>query len=331
MLSGCVDAAAGTNERVILVTGGSGLVGQAIKAVAEAERAAGENVNDRFVFLSSKDGDLRSIDECRTIFTKYQPTHVIHLAAFVGGLYRNMKYPVEFWQYNIAMNENIMKLSHEFNVAKLVSCLSTCIFPDKTTFPIDETMIHNGPPHFSNEAYAYAKRMIDVQNRIYNSQYGCKFTSVIPTNVYGAYDNYHLEDSHVIPGLVHKVYLAKKNNTPLTVWGSGAPLRQFIYSTDLAKLFLWTLRSYDDPSPIILSVDESDEITIKQLVEYIVDAMEFTGEVTFDTTKADGQYKKTASNAKLRKLNPTFEFTPIKQGIKESVEWFVNNYETARK
>ena len=189
----------------------------------------------------------------------------------------------------------------------------------------------NGPPHHSNEAYAYAKRMIDVQNRVYNSQYGCKFTSVVPTNVYGAHDNYHLEDSHVIPGLVHKVYLAKKNNTPLTVWGSGTPLRQFIYSIDLAKLFLWVLRAYDQPSPIILSVDEKDEITIRQLVQLIVDAMEFKGEVLFDATKADGQHKKTASNDKLRKLNPDFQFTPIAQGIKESVQWFVDNYDTARK
>jgi len=318
-------------EHVVLITGGSGLVGQAIKAVIAEEHAAGQNTHEKFVFLSSKDGDLRDFAACQAIFAKYKPTHVIHLAAFVGGLYRNMKFPVEFWQYNIAMNENILKLSHEYKVQKLVSCLSTCIFPDKTTFPIDETMIHNGPPHYSNEAYAYAKRMIDVQNRVYNSQYGCKFTSVIPTNVYGAYDNYHLEDSHVIPGLVHKVYLAKKNGTPLTVWGSGTPLRQFIFSKDLAKLFLWTLRSYDEPSPIILSVDEKDEITIKQLVEYIVAAMEFKGEVVFDSTKADGQYKKTASNDKLRRLNPDFKFTPIQQGIKESVDWFVQNYDTARK
>lgn len=101
-----------------------------------------------------------------------------------------MKYPVEFWTYNIAINENILQLSKEFGVKKLVSCLSTCIFPDKTTYPIDETMIHNGPPHFSNEAYAYAKRMIDVQNRAYHKQFGCPFTSVIPTNIYGPHDNW---------------------------------------------------------------------------------------------------------------------------------------------
>merc|ERR1712137_379559 len=122
-------------------------------------------------------------------------------------------------------------------------------------------MVHNGPPHTSNEGYSYAKRMIDVQNRIYHRQYGCKFTSVIPTNIYGPHDNFNLEDSHVIPGLIHKCYLAKKNNTPLTVWGTGSPLRQFIYSEDLAKLFVWVLREYDSVDPIILSVDESAEVS----------------------------------------------------------------------
>ena len=214
---------------------------------------------------------------------------------------------------------------------KLVSCLSTCIFPDKTSYPIDESMIHNGPPHFSNEAYAYAKRMIDVQNRIYHAQYGCQFTSVIPTNIYGPHDNYHLQESHVIPGLIHKLYLAKRDNTPFTAMGSGRPLRQFIYSRDLARLFIWVLRSYHDPSPIILSVDEKDEVTIKDVVNTIVKAMDYQGEVRWDASGADGQYKKTASNAKLRSLHPGFQFTSFEQGVKESVDWFVNNYDTARK
>jgi len=238
---------------------------------------------------------------------------------------------VEFWQYNVAMNENVMRCSRDAKVEKLVSCLSTCVFPDKTTYPIDETMIHNGPPHFSNEAYAYAKRMIDVQNRIYHQEYGCNFTSVIPTNIYGPHDNFHLEESHVIPGLIHKLYLAKKNNTTFTAMGSGTPLRQFIYSQDLARLFIWTLRHYDSPDPLILSVDEKDEVTIKQVVDTIVKAMDYTGKVEWDTSKADGQYKKTASNAKLRRLLPNFKFVPFEQGVKESVEWFVKNYETARK
>jgi GDP-L-fucose synthase len=128
--------------------------------------------------------------------------------------------------------------------------LSTCIFPDKTTYPIDETMLHTGPPHSSNAGYAYAKRMIDVLNRCYNEEYGCQFTSVIPTNIYGPHDNFNLEDSHVIPGLIHKACIAKDAGTDFVVWGSGTPLRQFIYSNDLAKLMIWTLRSYDVRWPV---------------------------------------------------------------------------------
>merc|ERR1711998_502410 len=131
-----------------------------------------------------------------------------------------------------------MECCRVFGVEKLVSCLSTCIFPDKTAYPIDETMVHNGPPHKSNYGYAYAKRMVDVLSRAYNDQYGCNFTSVIPTNIYGSWDNYNLEDSHVIPGLIHKVYNAKKDSGELYVWGSGTPLRQFIFSEDLARLMI---------------------------------------------------------------------------------------------
>lgn len=255
----------------------------------------------------------------------------------------------------------------------MVSCLSTCVFPDKTSYPIDETMIHDGPPHSSNEGYAYAKRMIDVQNRCYAEQYGCKFTSVIPTNVFGPHDNFSIEDGarprdgcprhadprpappprraapprarralprrrapslcagHVLPGLMHKLYLAKQRGEPYTIWGTGKPLRQFIFSEDLARLFVWTLRDYDSVEPIILSVGEEDEVDIKTAAMTVASAMGFTGEVRFDTSKADGQYKKTASNARLKQLNPSFRFTPFPEAVKRTVDWFVENYDTARK
>jgi GDP-L-fucose synthase len=309
------------------VTGASGLVGRAIqKVVAEEDRK-----DEQWIFLGSKDADLTDLAQTRAVFEKYKPTHVIHLAAYVGGLYKNMAQPVEFLNKNLAMNQNVTQMCFELKVEKLVSCLSTCIFPDKTTYPIDETMVHDGPPHPSNFAYAYAKRLIDTSNRAYNAEYGCKFTSVIPTNVYGPHDNFHLQDSHVVPGLIHKFYNAKRNATAVTCFGSGAPLRQFIFSEDLAKLFVWVMRNYDSPEPIILSVDEEDEITIKDVVEAVRDAIEFEGEIVWDTSKSDGQFKKTACNKKLRALYPDFQFTPFRKGIQQSVEWFVNNYETARK
>jgi GDP-L-fucose synthase len=229
------------------------------------------------------------------------------------------------------MNDNIMECCRIYKVEKLVSFLSTCIFPDKTTYPIDETMLHDGPPHPSNEGYAYAKRLIDTMNRAYAEEYGCNYTSIIPTNIYGPHDNFSIEKGHVIPGLVHKCFLAKQNKTPFEIWGSGTPLRQFIYSRDLAELTVWVLREYDSPEPITLSVDESQEVSIKQVALAVAKSMNFQGEINFDTSKADGQFKKTASNKKLRRLRPDYEFTTIDDGIQKTVDWFVANYDSARK
>jgi GDP-L-fucose synthase len=192
-------------------------------------------------------------------------------------------------------------------------------------------MVHNGPPHSSNAGYAYAKRMIDVLNQCYKDEYNCNFTSIIPTNIYGPHDNFGIEDGHVIPGLIHKCYLAKKNGTDLTIWGSGKPLRQFIYSEDLARLTVWTMRSYHSPEPIILSVGEEDEVPISRVAELVAEGMGFEGKIIYDTTKSDGQFKKTACNKKLMGLYPDFKFTPIDQGVKEACKWFSDNYDVARK
>ena len=316
-------------KTVIMVTGGSGLVGSAIRNVVESSTTPVPD--ETWVYLSSKDGDLRVRADVEKIFDKFQPTHVIHLAAKVGGLFANLNQKVEFYRENILINDNVMELCRLHSVKKLVSFLSTCIFPDKTTYPIDETMLHNGPPHSSNAGYAYAKRMVDTMNRAYNSEYGCNYTSIIPTNIYGPHDNYSIQNGHVIPGLIHKCYLAKRDGTPFTIWGSGTPLRQFMYSDDLAKLTVWVMRDYHSPEPLICSVDEEAEVSIRDVALLVAKGMDFEGEVVFDETKADGQFKKTASNKKLRGLLPGFEFVGIEDGVKKACQWFEENYEGARK
>jgi len=317
-----------SEKRIILVTGGSGLVGKAIETVLnEGEKEE----NEEWVFLSSKDANLLDTESTRDIFKKHRPTHVIHLAAMVGGLFANMKANLDFFRNNMKMNDNILSISHEFGVKKVISCLSTCIFPDKTTYPIDESMVHLGPPHDSNFGYSYAKRMIDVLNRGYSQQHGCTFTSVVPCNVFGPHDNFNMQDGHVIPGLIHKAYKAKADGTDFPIWGTGKPLRQFIYSLDLGRLFIWAIRNYEDIEPIIFSVDESDEISIADVAKLVLEAFEFKGNVVYLTDKADGQYKKTASNAKLRKLLPDFKFTPMNEAVEATVKWFNANYDVARK
>ncbi|KAJ3149618.1 GDP-L-fucose synthase [Geranomyces variabilis] len=321
-------------QNIILVTGGSGLVGSALQHVitdGDGDLRFAKRADEKWVFATSKDADLRDYEQTRKLFEEHRPSFVIHLAAFVGGLFNNMMHQADFLRYNTLMTENVLRASHAFKVQKVVSCLSTCIFPEKTTYPIDESMVHNGPPHPSNYGYAYAKRMIDVANRAWNEQYGCKFTSVIPTNIFGPHDNFNLQDSHVIPGLLHRCLLAKRDSGDFSVAGSGAPLRQFIFSHDLAKLFIWIMREYEEIAPIILSVGENDEISIKNVAEAVASAVGFEGKLIWDRTKADGQQKKTVSNAKLMKLLPEFRFTPFNEALVYTAKWFINNYDEARK
>lgn len=314
-------------KKVILVTGGSGLVGQAIREFVENEKP----VDESWIFVGSKDADLSNIEQTTALFQKHKPTHVIHLAAMVGGLFHNMSHNLDFLRTNIHINDNVLETSFRNGVKKVVSCLSTCIFPDKTSYPIDETMVHLGPPHPSNFGYSYAKRLIDISNKAYFQQHGCLFTSVIPCNVFGPHDNFNLQSSHVIPGLMRKLHqIVENGEDKFTVLGSGKPLRQFIYSRDLARLFVWVLRHYQDVEPLILSVDEKDEVSISQAAEQIAEAFGFSGQLLYDTSMADGQFKKTASNAKLRQLNPDFKFTPFPVAIKETADWFKENYSNAR-
>ena len=216
------DTPSSVRRDTILVTGGSGLIGRALQR--EAHGLSGFN----WVFLSSKDGDLRDPEVTAKLFHRHQPDYVIHLAARVGGLYRNLAEKVGMYEDNMAINHNVIYMADKFNVKRTVLCLSTCVFPDNPPpyldnspkYPFSEDSLHDGPPHPSNEGYAYAKRMMEVQARLYNEKNaaanhkgGPQFLCVIPTNVYGRHDNFHLEDSHVIPGLIHRCYLAKRDGT----------------------------------------------------------------------------------------------------------------------
>jgi GDP-L-fucose synthase len=307
----------------ILVTGGSGLVGSAIKSISTLYPSY------EFIFLSSKECDLTCWEQTSNYFNKLKPDYVIHLAANVGGLFKNMKYKVDMLESNLTINSNVLKASHNIKVKKLIACLSTCIFPDKTTYPINESMLHLGPPHNSNDAYAYAKRILEIQCRAYREQYDDNFVCVIPTNIYGPHDNFNLDDAHVIPALIHKCYLAKKSNSPFEIAGTGKPLRQFIYSEDLARLIMFVLESYSDPKPIILSVDELNEVSIRDLVIKISEELDYNN-ILWNESKSDGQYKKTADNSKLKSLI-NFNFTELNEGLKKTILWFIENYDIVRK
>jgi GDP-L-fucose synthase len=301
----------------ILVTGGSGLVGNAIKKVSK-------KYNYNFIFISSKDFNLLNMDETREMFEKYKPTFVIHLAGYVGGLYRNMNNKVDMLEKNLLINFNVIKCAHDYQVKKMVACLSTCIFPNEISYPIDENMLHNGAPHFSNDAYAYAKRMIEIHCRAYRENYGDHFICITPTNIYGPHDNFDLENGHVLPSLIHKCFLAKQQNNDFVIRGSGRPLRQFIYSEDLADLIMIILEKSNEDNTII-SVPEKDEKSIEYIARIIAKSFNYENKLKFDENFSDGQYKKTVSNKKLQNLIGDYEFTSLEDGIQKTVEWFIEN------
>jgi len=303
-------------QNKILVTGGYGLVGS-------------EFNKENFIPLSSSEADLRIKSEVDKILETISFDGIIHCAAKVGGVGGNMNYKGEFFYDNIMMNTNVIESARQHNIKNLVCFLSTCVFPNNVDYPLTESKIHLGPPHFSNDSYAYAKRMADIQIRAYKEQYGLNYKSVIPTNIYGPNDNYDIKNGHVIPSLIHKCFLARESKTDFTIWGSGKPLREFIFSGDVAKLTEWVLENYKENEPIILST--SDEISIKDVVEIIVDIMNFKGKIVWDKDKPEGQFRKPSDNHKIKSYLPEFKFTPLYEGLKKTIEYFEKNYTFIRK
>lgn len=304
----------------ILVFGGSGMVGNSLKCI---------ETQNNLIFLNSKDADLTCENQTNNIFKKFKPKGVINLAANCGGLYKNLDFGIKLFSDNININYNVLKYSHEYNVEKVISCLSVCIFPELSEcpwveLPMSEKDVHSGPPHDSNNCYAYSKRMVDVLTKKYRKMHNRNYVTITPTNIFGPYDNFSENTGHVIPGLIRKAVNAEKNNQPLVVRGTGCALRQFIYSKDLAKLILWAYDNYNQDETIIFSPDESHEFSIKTIAETIAELC-YVKDVVYDSSYSDGQYKRTVSNQKLKEFYPEFIFTDIRQSLQETIEWYKNN------
>ena len=296
-----------------LVTGGSGLVGLSIESEFKPTRIR---------------MNLMNIDDIVRYITLNKIDSIIHCAGKVGGIKANTTKPGEFFYQNIIMNTNVLEAARITNIKKVVSFMSTCVFPDDTSYPLHPEHMHKGEPHTTNYAYAYAKRMLEVQSRAYREQYGCNFVTVIPCNIYGINDNFSLEDGHVIPSLVHKCYLAKKNNTDFEIWGSGKAYREFVYSKDIGHIIKWVLENYNEPEPFVISPDE--EVSISVIAQEIAFRMGFEGNIIYNGER-EGQIRKPSDNSLMKSLIPDYEFIPIEIGLQQTIEWFNENYEEARK
>lgn len=298
----------------VLVLGGSGLLGSEI------------NIKG---CLKPSSKDLNALDYCslRRFIQINNITKIIHCAGLVGGIQANQTRLYDFFQQNLQMNINVLEACKEFSLNGSVFMLSTCVMPQTATLPYTEESIHLGEPHPSNYGYAYAKRMLEVGSRSLRDQYGINTSCIIPCNLYGKNDNYNLESGHVIPSLIHKMYLAKKNKEDMVVWGTGMPIREFLYASDLAKI----IENHTNNDSQIVVVSPEQSYSIRDVVQKIADIIKFDGKILYDISKSDGIYKKPSSNRVFRKNNPEFLFTDIDVGLTETIEWFVSNYDKVRK
>lgn len=301
-----------------LVTGATGLLGSEVMKLAPSS-----------IGLDSKTCDLTDPGRLR-LHPDGKFDTVIHCAAKVGGVKANTESVADFFDDNVRMNMNVLEACKHDGL-KLVSVLSTCIYPDApyVKYPLTEDQLHMGPPHPSNFGYAYAKRMLEVQSRAYRQQFGCNFISVIPNNLYGPNDNYDLNSGHVIPALIRKFHEAKiYGYDHVDIWGSGKPLREFTFARDAAKIILWLTENYDGEDPV--NIGNPEQISIADLASMIAEEVGFAGTCNFDRSKPDGQYEKPSSNQKLRSLGWSGDYTPLREGLRETIKSFQDRYPSVR-
>jgi len=303
----------------ILITGGTGLVGSAFKEI---------KTDHDLIFLSSKECDLRDNNQVNLLFNKYNPDAVIHLAAKVGGVKGNSDFISDYFYDNIQINTNVLNAAKNLKIKKVLSLLSTCIYPDNPKYPLTEDQIHNGEPHKSNFGYAYAKRMLEVQSRAIRQQHNLKYITAVPNNIYGPFDNFDLENGHVIPALIRKIYESKITGNAPVLWGSGKSLREFTYSQDIAKAALFLLENYNEKNPI--NIGNTNEYSIKYIAETISKLLEYNGEIIWNKNMPEGQFKKPSCNKSFLKICPNFEYTSFKAGLEKTCDWFIKNYPSVR-
>lgn len=329
----------------ILVTGGTGLVGNGIQYALNQEKKENkkpEGDTEEWIFVGSKDADLTKSEEAKVLFEKHKPDYVVHLASMVGGVYKNINQNVNFFVTNMLININVLNCCQNFKVKKIFSCLSTCIFSKNDTLPFTETSSIDGDVHFSNSGYALSKRNLITLNKFFND---CRrqhndslspsgsglvggFMSFTPCNIFGPYDNFNATEGHFIPSLVKRMYEAECDKKPLIIYGDGSAKRQFIYSYDLGKLITWLVRNYNDDETIILSPDESEEYSISEIVNKTASVFNFSQDILYDINQESGVFSRTVNNKKLQQLYKKsqgidFKFISYEQAIEETINWFI--------
>jgi len=292
----------------IYVAGHRGMVGSAI------HRKLIELGYNNIVTRTSQELDLRNQQAVADFFNEEKPDYVFLAAAKVGGIMANNTYRADFIYENMAIQNNVIKSSYDNEVRKLMFLGSSCIYPKMATQPLNEDLLLTGTLEPTNEPYAIAKIAGIKMTEAFRDQYGCNFISVMPTNLYGINDNYHPENSHVLPALIRKFHEAKVNNLDnVVIWGTGTPLREFLFSDDLADACVFLMNNYDEKQFVNIGIGE--DLSVKDLAELIKEVIGYEGNISFDSSKPDGTPRKLMDVSKLHALGWKHKIN-LHEGIK---------------
>ena len=303
----------------IYIAGHRGMVGSAIERKLRAE---GYN---NLIYRTSSELDLKNQHLVNNFFYENKPDFVILAAAKVGGIHANNTYRADFIYDNLMMEANIINASYLNNIKKLLFLGSSCVYPKMAPQPIKEEYLLSGYLEYTNQPYAIAKIAGIEMCNSYRAQYGCNFISAMPTNLYGTNDNYHPENSHVLPALIRRTILAKKNNDPvLVIWGTGTVQREFMHVDDLADACYFLLQNYNEPG--LVNIGWGEDISIKELAELIAAEVGYTGTLDFDTTRPDGTPRKLMDTNKINNLGwrPSIN---LHEGIRRTIEQVKNQFD----
>ncbi|WP_300386855.1 GDP-L-fucose synthase [Clostridium sp.] len=302
----------------IYIAGHRGLVGSAIVRGLEAKGFT------NIIGKTHSELDLMNSTQVEEFFKNEKPEYVFLAAAKVGGILANSTYPADFIYENLQIQNNVIGMTKKYEVKKLMFLGSSCIYPKMCPQPIKEEYLLSGYLEETNEAYALAKISGLKMCEFFNKQYGTKYISVMPTNLYGPHDNFHPKNSHVMPALIRRFHEAKVNNKEeVVVWGSGTPLREFLYSEDMADACIYLMENYEGND--FFNIGTGKEITIRGLAEMVKDVVGYEGNLVFDASKPDGTPRKLLDVSRLEASGWKYK-TELKDGIEKAYKWFLENY-----
>jgi GDP-L-fucose synthase len=303
----------------ILVTGATGFLGHHIVPVLKS------NFNAEIIAVGSRDYDLLKPGIAEKMLKKIRPDCVVHLAAKSGGILDNRQKPADYYYENILINTYIFQAAFQTGVKKLMAPMGGCSYPATAKSPIGESQMWDGFPQAESAGYSTAKKMLLVQSLAYRQQHGFNSIILIPGNVYGEWDNFNLTEAHAIPALIRKGVEAKEQKLPfIKAFGTGRPVRDFVYAGDVAAVIPWFLANYNTSDPVNISTGA--RTSIKELTETVKTATNYQGEIRWDTTQPDGQIEKIFDPSRLHQLGLDCP-TRLADGLRKTVEWFLRNRE----